>query len=263
MRVIPAIDLKDGKAVRLLQGRMADATVYAVHPAQVAVDFAGQGAEFLHVVDLNGAFAGQPVNDEAIKAIVKAAPLKVEVGGGIRTLDRIAELLELGVERVILGTVAVRAPELVAEAVRRYGEQIVVGIDAKDGRVAVQGWAEATDLGAVELGLAMKQVGVRHIIFTDIARDGMLQGPNIDSTIQMAQATGLQVIASGGISSLDDLRRLRKASDEQVSLAGVVIGKAIYAGAFTVREALQVLGQAPSSVADSPTTCLSSQGGGE
>ncbi len=261
MRVIPAIDLKDGKAVRLLQGRMADATVYADHPVEVAVEFAGQGAEFLHVVDLNGAFAGKPVNDEAIKAIVKAAPLKVEVGGGIRTLDRIAELLELGVERVILGTVAVRAPELVAEAAARYGDRIVVGIDAKDGRVAVQGWAETTDLGALELGLAMKQAGVQHVIFTDISRDGMLQGPNIDSTVRLALATGLQVIASGGISSLDDLRRLRQASDERVSLAGVVIGKAIYAGAFTVREALQVFKRDPNPEA-LPSAGISVQRGG-
>ena len=239
MRVVPAIDLKEGKAVRLLQGRMTDATVYADHPAEVAINFANQGAEFLHVVDLNGAFAGQAVNDQAILAIIKAAPLKIEVGGGIRTLERIAELLELGVERVILGTVAVRDPELVAEAVRRYGEQIVVGIDAKDGRVAVQGWAEATDLGAVELGMAMKQVGVRHVIFTDISRDGMLQGPNIASTVQLTLNTGLQVIVSGGISSLDDLRQIREAS-ERTPLAGVVIGKAIYAGAFSVREALEV-----------------------
>lgn len=241
MQVFPAIDLKEGKAVRLLQGRMEDATVYAENPVEVASDFARQGAEYLHVVDLNGAFAGQPVNDETIRAIVRSVPLKVEVGGGIRTLERIQELLALGVERVILGTVAVKQPELVAEAVRRFGDRVVVGIDAKDGRVAVQGWAEATDMKAEELGKVMKSVGVRHVIFTDISRDGMLQGPNIESTVTLAQATGLEVIASGGISSLDDLRRLREASLNKAALEGAIIGKALYAKAFTLQEALAVM----------------------
>ena len=189
MLIFPAVDLKEGKAVRLLQGRMEAATVYADDPVAVAQDFARQGAEYLHVVDLNGAFAGEPVNDEVIKKIVSSVSLKVQVGGGIRTLERVVELLKLGVERVILGTVAVRDPDLVEEAVQRYGERIVVGIDAKDGRVAVQGWAETTDLGVMELALAMKKVGVKRVIFTDIARDGMLQGVNVDSTARLAKAT--------------------------------------------------------------------------
>lgn len=240
MLIFPAIDLKEGKAVRLLQGRMEDATVYAENPVEVATKFADSGAEHLHVVDLNGAFAGQPVNDEAIRSIVQAVSLQVQVGGGIRTLERIEELLQLGVRRVILGTVAVKNPGLVEEAVRRFGERVIVGIDAKDGRVAVQGWSEATELSAVELGMAMKQVGVQRIVFTDISRDGMLQGPNIESTVQIAKYTGLQVIASGGISSLDDLRRLRDEALDSVSIEGAIIGKALYTGAFSLGEALAV-----------------------
>lgn len=237
MLIFPAVDLKEGKAVRLLQGRMEAATVYADDPVAVAQDFARQGAEYLHVVDLNGAFAGEPVNDEVIKKIVSSVSLKVQVGGGIRTLERVVELLKLGVERVILGTVAVRDPDLVEEAVQRYGERIVVGIDAKDGRVAVQGWAETTDLGVMELALAMKKVGVKRVIFTDIARDGMLQGVNVDSTARLAQATGLAVIASGGIAGLEDLTKLRAQADQGVLIEGAIVGKALYAGAFTLEEA--------------------------
>lgn len=237
MLIFPAVDLKEGKAVRLLQGRMEAATVYADDPVAVAQDFARQGAEYLHVVDLNGAFAGEPVNDEVIKKIVSSVSLKVQVGGGIRTLERVVELLKLGVERIILGTVAVRDPDLVEEAVQRYGERIVVGIDAKDGRVAVQGWAETTDLGVMELALAMKKVGVKRVIFTDIARDGMLQGVNVDSTARLAQATGLAVIASGGIAGLEDLTKLRAQADQGVLIEGAIVGKALYAGAFTLEEA--------------------------
>jgi phosphoribosylformimino-5-aminoimidazole carboxamide ribotide isomerase len=242
MRIFPAIDLKEGKAVRLLQGRLEDATIYADHPADVAINFLEQGAEFLHVVDLNGAFAGKPVNDQAIQDIVLAvgSKMKIQVGGGIRTLERIEELLKLGVSRVILGTIAVREPELVREAVRRYGEQIVVGIDARDGMVAVQGWSEATKLSVVELALAMKAVGVKRIIFTDIARDGMLQGLNLASTVQLAQETGVTVIASGGITVLQDLQDIQNEVNKGISIEGAIVGKALYAGAFTLKEALAV-----------------------
>lgn len=241
MLLFPAIDLKEGKAVRLLQGRMEDATVYADDPVEVAKDFASQGAEVLHVVDLDGAFSGKPVNDEVIRQIVKSVPLKVQVGGGIRSMERIAELLDLGVERVILGTVAVKNPELVAEAAQRYGERIVVGIDAKDGNVAVQGWAETTEMSAIGLGQAMKAVGVQHVVFTDISRDGMLQGPNIESTVQLAQETGLSVIASGGISTLEDLRNLQAEAAKGISIEGAITGKALYSGAFTLRDALEAV----------------------
>ncbi len=241
MRIFPAIDLKEGKAVRLLQGRLEDSTIYADHPAEVARKFAEQGAEFLHVVDLNGAFSGRPVNDQAIQEIVRSVSLKIQVGGGIRTLERIEELLRLGVSRVILGTVAVKQPELVEEAVRRFGEQVVVGIDARDGMVAVQGWAESTELSATGLGLSMKAVGVKRIIFTDIALDGMLQGPNVASTVKLAQETGLIVIASGGISVLKDLQDIQKEVDKGVSIEGAIVGKALYSGAFTLEQALAVV----------------------
>jgi phosphoribosylformimino-5-aminoimidazole carboxamide ribotide isomerase len=243
MRLFPAIDLKEGKAVRLLQGRLEDATIYADNPADVARSFLEQGAEFLHVVDLNGAFAGKPVNDQAIREIVQAVgtKMKIQVGGGIRTLERIEELLNMGVSRVILGTVAVREPELVREAVRRFGEQVVVGIDARDGMVAVQGWSEATELTATKLALAMKAEGVKRIIFTDIARDGMLQGLNLASTVQLAQETGVTVIASGGITVLQDLQDIQKEVNKGVPIEGAIVGKALYSGAFTLREALAVV----------------------
>ena len=239
MLLFPAIDLKEGKAVRLLQGRMEDSTVYSDNPVNLAKEFESQGTEYLHIVDLNGAFTGKPVNDEIIRRIVGSVALKIQVGGGIRTMERITELIELGVERVILGTIAVKNPELVAEAVRRYGNRIIVGIDAKDGLVAVQGWAETTEMRAIDLGLAMKAVGVQSVVFTDIARDGMLQGPNIESTVQMAQETGLSVIASGGISTLADLQNLQAEAIKGVSIEGAITGKALYSGAFTLREALE------------------------
>ncbi|MDI6813678.1 MAG: 1-(5-phosphoribosyl)-5-[(5-phosphoribosylamino)methylideneamino]imidazole-4-carboxamide isomerase [Desulfitobacteriaceae bacterium] len=240
MRIFPAIDLKEGKAVRLLQGRMQDATVYGENPLEVALGFAEAGAEYLHIVDLNGAFAGKPVNDAAIRAIVQAVPMKVQTGGGIRSLERMEELLDLGVERVILGTVAVKNPELVEEAVRRFGERIVVGIDAKDGQVAVQGWAEQTKLSAEVLGRAMREMGVQHVVYTDISRDGMLQGVNLKSTIQLAKASGLEVIASGGVSSLADIQQLAEEVARGTSIEGAIIGKALYAGMISLKEALAV-----------------------
>lgn len=242
MKIYPAIDLKDGEVVRLLQGRMEDATVYSNDPAAVASDFQAKGTNFLHVVDLNGAFTGKPVNDKAISSIVNNVSLQVQVGGGIRTIERIDALLELGVAKVILGTVAVRNPELVAEAVRRYGERITVGIDAKDGMVAVQGWAESTDIKAEDLGRMMKDVGVTTTIFTDISRDGMLGGPNILSTVRMAEVTGLKVIASGGISTLEDILNLKAEAERGVGIDGAIVGKALYSGAFTLQEALRAVG---------------------
>jgi phosphoribosylformimino-5-aminoimidazole carboxamide ribotide isomerase len=239
MLLFPAIDLKEGKAVRLLQGRMEDSTIYAANPVDVAKDFESQGAEYLHMVDLNGAFTGKPVNDEIIRRIVGSVSLKIQVGGGIRTMERITELLELGVDRVILGTIAVKNPELVAEAARRYGRRVIVGIDAKDGLVAVQGWAETTEMRALDLGKAMKIVGVQSVVFTDIARDGMMLGLNLESTVQMAQETGLSVIASGGITTLDDLRSVQTEVLKGVSIEGAITGKALYSGAFTLREALE------------------------
>lgn len=220
---------------------MEDATVYAENPLTVAQNFREQGASSLHIVDLDGAFAGRPANDSVIRELVLYSQLKVQVGGGIRSMERIEELLNLGVERVILGTVAVRNPDLVAEAVKRYGDAIVVGIDAKDGRVAVQGWAETTELGALDLALKMKKVGVRHLVFTDISRDGMLQGPNIQSTVELARESSLNVVASGGVSRLEDLVKLQQEANRGVPIEGVIIGKALYSGAFTLAEALNTV----------------------
>ncbi|AHF06419.1 1-(5-phosphoribosyl)-5-[(5-phosphoribosylamino)methylideneamino]imidazole-4-carboxamide isomerase [Desulfitobacterium metallireducens] len=243
MLVFPAIDLKEGKAVRLLQGRMEDFTVYAENPLEVAQRFFLEGSKYLHMVDLDGAFAGKPVNDGVIRKVVETVDLKVQVGGGIRSLERIEELLNLGVARVILGTVAVRDPQLVADAVRRFGgDKIIVGIDAKNGQVAVQGWAETTEMTATDLALKMKEVGVRRIIFTDISRDGMLQGPNIESTVQLAQVSQLQIIASGGVSSLEDLQKLQAQAASEVTIEGAIVGKALYSGAFTLAEALKTVG---------------------
>lgn len=241
MIIYPAIDLKDGKVVRLIQGKLEEATVYADDPAAVAADFKAKGTKYLHVVDLNGAFEGKPVNDLAIKSIVQNVPLEIQVGGGIRSITRIEELLNLGVSRVILGTAAVREPKLVADAVKKYGERIIVGIDARDGMVAVQGWAEKTDIRAEDLGLAMKEVGVSRIIFTDISKDGMLAGPNVASTVNMAVKTGLKTIASGGISALSDLLKLKAEAERGISIDGAIVGKALYSGAFTLEEALSIV----------------------
>ncbi|WP_041917230.1 1-(5-phosphoribosyl)-5-[(5-phosphoribosylamino)methylideneamino]imidazole-4-carboxamide isomerase [Desulfitobacterium dehalogenans] len=241
MRLFPAIDLKEGKAVRLLQGRMEDATVYGDQPLEVARNFKAQGADSLHVVDLDGAFAGKPINDAVILKLIQSSGLRVQVGGGIRTLERIEELLELGVERVILGTVAVRHPELIQKAAERFGEAIVVGIDAKDGLVAVQGWAEKTEIRALDLALKMKEIGVKHLVFTDISRDGMLQGPNIQSTAELARLSGLQVVASGGISRVEDLILLQREADKGASIEGAIVGKALYTGAFSLADALRVV----------------------
>ena len=243
MKIYPAIDLKDGQVVRLRQGQLEKATVYATDPTEVAAAFEAKGAEHLHVVDLNGAFVGKPVNDRAIERIAQNVGLQIQVGGGVRTLERIEQLLGIGESRVILGTVAVKNPQLVAEAVQRYGDRIVVGIDAQNGMVAVEGWAEKTSLKAEELGQAMREIGVSEVIFTDIARDGMLSGANIESTVRMAEKTGLNVIASGGISSLEDLSRLKFEAARGISIAGAIIGKALYEGNLTLEQALAVVGR--------------------
>ena len=235
MNIYPAIDLKDNACVRLLQGRMEDATVYGRDPAQMARRWVSEGARWLHVVDLDGAFAGESVNLPAIQAIVAASGIPVQLGGGIRTLEQIGRMLEqVGVQRVILGTAAIEEPDLVAEAVRRYGERIAVGIDASQGRVAVRGWAEATAVTPVELWLKMTALGVQTIIYTDISRDGMLTGPNFEATKELIEATGAQVIVSGGVASLEDVRRSRAIGAE-----GVILGRAMYPGAVALGQALK------------------------
>ncbi len=236
MIILPAIDLKAGACVRLEQGLMEKDTVYNDDPGAQARIWQEQGGELLHIVDLDGAFAGVPKNKDAIKAIVHAIDIPCELGGGIRDLQTIEAYLELGVDRVILGTIAKENPQLVAEACRRFPGHIVVGIDAKGGLVAVRGWADVTEKKATELAKEMEGFGVEAIIYTDIARDGMMQGPNIEATQALAEAISIPVIASGGVSSLDDIRNLLKIESSGVS--GVITGKAIYSGALDLREAV-------------------------
>jgi len=234
--VIPAIDLKEGKCVRLEQGLMEKDTVFCDSPADQAAEWQRQGAELLHIVDLDGAFAGEPKNRSAIEAIVKALAIPTQLGGGIRDIPTIEAYLALGLGRVILGTAAQRNPALVDEACRLFPGRIVVGIDAKNGMVAVQGWAEVTDVTAVELAKRFEGYGVAAIIYTDISRDGMMQGPNIAATRELAEAIAIPVIASGGVSSLKDIENLMAV--ESAGVTGVITGKAIYTGAIRLAEAI-------------------------
>jgi phosphoribosylformimino-5-aminoimidazole carboxamide ribotide isomerase len=236
MIILPAIDLKEGRCVRLEQGLMNKDTVYNDNPGEQARIWQGQGGELLHIVDLDGAFAGVPKNKEAIKAIVDAIDIPSELGGGIRDMQTIEAYLELGIDRVILGTIAKEKPSLVEEACKKFPGQIVVGIDAKDGLVAVRGWADVTEKKATEMAKEMEGFGVEAIIYTDIARDGMMQGPNIEATKALAESINIQVIASGGLSTLDDIRRL--IAIESSGVTGVITGKAIYSGAIDLREAV-------------------------
>ena len=239
MILFPAIDLKDGQCVRLKLGDMAEATVYNPDPAAQARAFEEQGFEWLHVVDLNGAFAGESVNGAAVEAILKATKNSVQLGGGIRTLGHIESWLSKGLSRVILGTVAVRDPGLVIEACRFFPGKVAVGIDAKGGKVAVEGWAEASELGIIELAKRFEGAGVAAIIYTDIDRDGILAGINWASTLELARATSIPVIASGGLASLDDIRRL--AEPDAAILEGAISGRALYDGRIDPAEALRIL----------------------
>lgn len=239
MILFPAIDIRNGRCVRLTEGKFECETVFAEDPAEMAVRWADAGAEYLHVVDLDGALAGQSGNTEVIKRILAKVKMPVQVGGGIRTLANIENMLALGVTRVILGSVAVRDPELVREACQKFPGQVVVGIDAKNGEVAVEGWGIGGGIGAIELAKKMAAVGVEHIIFTDISRDGMLSGVNVEATAELAKASGVKVIASGGVSSLADLKALQV--HEADGIEGCIVGKAIYTGALDLKEALAAL----------------------
>ena len=241
MIVIPAIDLKEGKCVRLEQGLMEKDTVFCDSPADQAREWERQGAELLHIVDLDGAFAGEPKNRASIEAIVKAIAIPTQLGGGIRDIRTIEAYLSLGIGRVILGTAAQRNPELVEEACRLFPGRIVVGIDAKNGMVAVQGWAEVTGVTAVDLAKRFEGYGVAAIIYTDIARDGMMQGPNIEATKALAEAISIPVIASGGVSSLRDIENLM--AIEASGIAGAITGKAVYTGAIRLAEAVALTKQ--------------------
>ena len=235
--LFPAIDLKDGECVRLKLGDMDQATVYNADPAAQAKAFDDQGFDWLHVVDLNGAFAGESVNGAAVEAILKATDNPVQLGGGIRTLEHIEAWLAKGLTRVILGTVAVRDPGLVFEACTHFPGHIAVGIDAKGGKVAVEGWAEASELGVIELAKKYEDAGVSAIIYTDIDRDGAMAGPNVEATEALARAVSIPVIASGGVSSMADLIRLRDTG----TIAGAISGRALYDGALDLGAALTAL----------------------
>jgi phosphoribosylformimino-5-aminoimidazole carboxamide ribotide isomerase len=237
MILYPAIDLKDGQAVRLLRGEMDKATVFNADPAAQARAFEEAGCDWLHLVDLNGAFAGEPVNGAAVDAILDVVNVPAQLGGGIRTMETIGTWLEKGVARVILGTVAVENPDLVREAAAAYPGRIAVGIDARNGRVATKGWAEQTDMEATELARSFEDAGVAAIVYTDIDRDGAMGGPNVAATAALARATSVPVIASGGVSSLADLVALRDTGVVQ----GAISGRALYDGALDLKEALAAL----------------------
>ena len=234
--IYPAIDMRGGKCVRLLQGDYEKETIYGDSPFAMAQQFASLGAEWIHMVDLDGAKDGKRVNDSFVIQAAKSLKAKVQIGGGIRTEADIVHYLENGIERVIIGSIAVANPEFAMEMIRKYGAHIAVGIDAKNGYVATHGWLETSELKAIDLGKRFADAGAETFIFTDIATDGMLLGPNVQAVLTMATETGKSVIASGGVSSLADLSTLRQLVDKGVS--GAIVGKAIYEGRFTVSEAL-------------------------
>lgn len=236
MLIIPAIDLKDGACVRLRQGLMDESTVYGDDPVEMAQRWADAGTRRLHLVDLNGAFDGKPVNGDAVAAIAKSFPnLPIQMGGGIRDLATIEHYILAGVSYLIIGTKAVKEPEFVAEACREFPGHIIVGLDAKDGLVATDGWAEVSGIKAVELAKRFEQEGVSSIVYTDISRDGMMQGVNVEQTVAMAHASTIPVIASGGITNMDDIKALQAVASE--GILGAITGRAIYEGTLDVAEA--------------------------
>lgn len=235
MQLYPAIDMKNGQCVRLRQGEFKDITVYSDHPEKVAQYWQSQGASFLHLVDLDGALAGRSVNAEAIRRITSAVSLPVEIGGGIRTEEDIEAMLSLGVKRVIIGTKAVEQPEFLRDMVQKFGaDAIVAGVDAKNGLVATQGWEQVSSVRASDLCNQMKELGVKHIVYTDISRDGMLSGPNVEATRRLTEDTGLDIIASGGVSCMEDLEALYRAG-----IRGAIIGKALYENRISLAEAVK------------------------
>lgn len=236
MRLYPAIDLKDGKPVRLVQGNYDDVTVFGHDPAMMAKKWESLGGRYLHLVDLDGAKEGYSVNEAAIKRILETVSIPVELGGGIRSLEQIEAKLNLGIDRVILGSAAVKNKALVKEVISQFGsDKIVVGVDARDGKVAIEGWNEVTDLTAITFCRALAEVGVKTVIYTDIAKDGMMKGPNIKETKHLIKETGLSVVASGGIASLEDLKKV-----EAIGAEGAIIGKALYIGAIDLEEATRL-----------------------
>ncbi len=239
MILFPAIDLKNGQCVRLEQGDMARATVFNLDPAAQAQSFAAQGFEYLHVVDLDGAFAGKPMNAQAVEAMLKVIKMPVQLGGGIRDLATVEAWLTKGITRVIIGTAAVRDPAFVKEAAAKFPGRVAVGLDARDGKVAVEGWAETSQVTALEIGQRFEDAGVAAIIFTDIARDGLLKGLNLDATIALADSISIPVIASGGLASIEDIKAML--SPRAKKLAGAIAGRALYDGRVDPAEALELI----------------------
>ncbi|HET7490692.1 MAG TPA: 1-(5-phosphoribosyl)-5-[(5-phosphoribosylamino)methylideneamino]imidazole-4-carboxamide isomerase [Bradyrhizobium sp.] len=239
MILFPAIDLKDGQCVRLEQGDMTRATVFNLDPVSQAASFAAQGFEYLHVVDLDGAFAGKPMNAHAVEAMLAVVAIPVQLGGGIRDLKTIEAWLSKGVARVIIGTAAVRDPELVKSAARKFPGRIAVGLDARDGKVAVEGWAETSEVKALEIAGRFEDAGVAAIIFTDISRDGLLRGLNFDATVALAERISIPVIASGGLASIDDVKALLQPRAKK--LAGAIVGRALYDGRLDPEAALRLI----------------------
>ena len=238
MLIIPAIDLKDGRCVRLYQGEMDQETIYFDDPVQAAKHWLEQGAELLHIVDLNGAVAGHPVHRDEVRKICNELKVPVELGGGLRTVEAIEEAFALGVQRAVIGTAAYEDPSFLQTVCRKFPRRIVVGIDAREGKVAVKGWKEGTAMDAVELAKRCEQDGASRIIYTDISRDGTSLGVNLEATSLLARAVKVPVIASGGVASLEDIRRLK--TIEKDGVEGVIVGRALYAGAFTLKDALAV-----------------------
>ena len=236
MQLYPAIDMKNGQCVRLRQGAFKDITIYSDAPEKVAAHWQEKGASFLHLVDLDGALAGYSVNEEVIRKIADTLFIPIEIGGGIRSKEAVERMLDLGVRRVIIGTKAAEHPEFLRDMVRTFGEEaIVAGVDAKDGMVAVEGWEKVSSLTASDLCLTMKEYGVRHIVYTDISRDGMLSGPNVEATRKLTEETGLDIIASGGVSCMEDLKCLHEAG-----IRGAIIGKALYENRIDLAEAVRL-----------------------
>jgi phosphoribosylformimino-5-aminoimidazole carboxamide ribotide isomerase len=236
MKLFPAIDIKNGQCVRLRQGSFQDVLVYSDIPLKIAKQWEASGASFIHIVDLDGALVGHSVNDDVIKEIVNEVKIPIQVGGGIRTIKDIENKLSLGIERVIIGTKAVKDPGFIKEAIATFGAaKIVIGIDAKEGMVAIEGWEKISSYHAVALAMEMKQYGVKTIVYTDISKDGMLQGPNITHTKEMVEVTGLNIIASGGVSSLKDLEML-----QEINVYGAIMGKALYENRIELKKAINM-----------------------
>ena len=242
MILFPAIDLKDGKCVRLYKGEMDQATVFNDNPSDQAQKFERAGCEWIHIVDLNGAFAGRPINEEPVDEILKSVTIPIQLGGGIRDIETIENWIKKGVNRIILGTIALRDPSFVIAAAKIFPGKIVVGIDARNGMVAVEGWAKTSDMSAAQLGKKFQDAGVTSIIYTDIDRDGTMNGLNIENTVALSDALSIPVIASGGVASLDDLKILKLAAKKtNGTIEGVISGRAIYDGRLNIRDGIAIL----------------------